>query len=201
MPYIGKELIKIMRISILILSFLVANGCASLTEPAVSLKAIYLTHGQGQLAAQDLKDHPEIMVIEAFDELKQYTSQEIALWIDENATPLDSEQEKWINEAPQAYYPIVLVGTSDTLYSFRDLLRLCCFMGPAGDYPGYDTPGFSVIQKEETSDPTTPVVTFIEGYDRKPTVQAILEITNALLEGKSTTIPTGQAVPVVTATP
>src|SRR5215211_2286755 len=190
-----------MRISILILSFLVVSGCASLTEPAAPLKAIYLTHGQGQLAAQDLKDHPEIVVIEAFDELKQYTSQEIALWIDENATPLDSEQEKWINEAPQAYSPIVLVGTSDTLYSFRDLLRLCCFMGPAGDYPGYDAPGFSVIEWEETNEPDAHRVIFLQGYNQKSTVQSILEITNALLEGKSTTIPTGQAVPVVTATP
>src|SRR5215216_2170102 len=180
-------------------------GCSPKTGTqevtSASLKAVYFIQNKAQLSSEDLDAHPEVVVARTFNDFKQYASQKLALWIDKSATPFNPEQEKWINEAPQAYYPIVLVGTSDTLYSFRDLLRLCCFMGPAGDYPGYDTPGFSVIQKEETSDPTTPVVTLIEGYDQKPTVQAILEITNALLEGKLITIPTGQAVPVVTATP
>lgn len=203
-----------MRILILILLFLLTtscitsvagnttgNGTNSLTEPSVSLKAIYLAHGPGQLAAEDLKDHPEIIVIEAFDELKPYTSQKIALWIDENATPVDSEQEKWINEAPHAYYPIVLVGTGDTLYAFRDLLRLCCFMGPGIANPRYSAPGFSVIQREQTNEPEAPSVVFLQGYNQNTTVEVILEITNALLEGKLTSTPPSFSVPILTATP
>ena len=57
-------------------------------------------------------------------------------------------------------------------------------MGPAGDYPGYDAPGFSVIEWEETNEPDAHGVIFLQGYNQKPTVQSILEITNALLEGK-----------------
>lgn len=206
----SKSKIKIMRTLILILLFSLATGCISsvagndtnsLTEPAASLKAIYLTHGPGQLAVEDLEDHPEIIVIDAFDELKPYTSQKIAVWIDKNATPLDSEQERWINEAPQAYYPMVLVGTSDTLYAFRDLLRLCCFMGPGIVDPGYDAPGFSVIQRKQTNEPEAPSVLFLQGYNQSPNVQVILEFTNSLLEGKLSFTPTVPSVPALPPTP
>lgn len=191
-----------MRNLVLILFFLSFASCSlqATGNHAVPLKAVYFVQGQGELSSQDLQTHPEIVVVRTFDEFKQYASQKVALWIDKSATPFNSEHEKWINEAPQAYYPIVLVGTSDTLYSFRDLLRLCCFMGPAGDDPKYDALGFSVIQKEETADPTAPTVTFIEGYDQTPTVQAILEITNALLEGSSKAAPTATFRPVTTST-
>ncbi len=166
-----------------LLIFLLCTSCAS---KAPSLKAIYFVHGQGELSAEDLQAHPEVIVVQTFDDFKKYGSQKIALWIDRSTTPFDSEQEKWINEAPQTYYPIVFIGTSDTLYAFKGFLRLCCFMGPAGVYPGFDAPGFSIIQREPPADPTTtPVdVPFLHGYNQKPTVQFILEITNDLLKGK-----------------
>jgi hypothetical protein len=113
------------------------------------------------------------------------------IWIDKSVRPFDSEQEKWINEAPQAYYPIVVVGTSDTLYAFKHLLILCCFMGPAGIYPGYYMSGFSVIQWQATNEPESPTAIFLQGYNQKPAVQSILEITNALLEGRAIAAPTG----------
>jgi len=178
----------------LILTLLSVAGCSPMIGTrevtSVSLKAVYFIQKDAQLSSKDLQAHPEIVVVKTFDEFKQYAFQKIALWIDKSATPFNPEQEKWINEAPQAYYPIVLVGTSDPLYAFRDLLELCCFMGPAGDYPGYDAPGFSVIQWKETHEPESPTVTFLHGYNQKPTVQAILEITNALLEGKLKATPT-----------
>jgi len=92
----------------------------------------------------------------------------------------------------------VLVGTSDTLYAFKNLLGLCCFAGPAGDYPGYDAPGFSVIQWEKTNEPDYNAEIFAQGYNQKPTVQSILEVTNALLEGKLKPTPTVPFVPVAT---
>ena len=168
-------------------------GCSHKTDTqevtSASLKAVYFIQNKAQLSSEDLDAHPEVVVARTFNDFKQYASQKLALWIDKSATPFNPEQEKWINEAPQAYYPIVLVGTSDTLYSFRDLLRLCCFMGPAGDYPGYDAPGFSVIEWEETNEPDAHGVIFLQGYNQKPTVKSILEITNALLEGKLTPTP------------
>jgi hypothetical protein len=178
----------------LILTLLSVAGCSPRTGagavPSVSLKAVYFIQKDAQLSSKDLQSYSEIVVVKTFEEFKQYASQKIALWIDKGAAPLNPEQEKWINEAPQAYYPIVLVGTSDTLYAFRDLLGLCCFMGPAGDDPGYDAPGFSVIQWKETHEPESPATIFLQGYHQKPTVQAILEITNDLLEGKLKATPT-----------
>jgi hypothetical protein len=166
-----------------------------------TVKAVYFVHGQGELSWQDLQTHPEVVVVQAFDEFKKDPHQKIALWVDRNATPFDTEQENWINEAPQTYFPIVLIGTSDTLHSFRDLLRLHGFQGPAGDYPGRDAPGFSVIQWKEGNEPDAREVIFMQGYNQKPTVQAILEITNALLEGKLKATPTASFVPIATPTP
>jgi hypothetical protein len=94
-----------------------------------------------------------------------------------------------------------LVGTSDTLHAFKGLLGFCCFSGPAGDYPDYDAPGFSVIQWEKTNAPDYNTVIFSEGYEQKPTAQSILEITNALLEGKLKPTSTVPFVPVASPTP
>jgi hypothetical protein len=186
-----------------ILIFLSIVGCSlnkSTKETAsTSFKAAYFYQKEAQLSLEDLQAHPEVVTVQTFDEFKKYAQQKIALWIDKSAAPFDSEQEKWINEEPQIYYPIVLIGTSDTLYAFKELLRLCCFMGPAGVYPGYDAPGFSVIQWEATNEPDYHAVTFLQGYNQKPTIQAILEITNALLEGKLKVTPTATFMPVATA--
>jgi hypothetical protein len=147
------------------------------------LKAVYFVHGQGELSQQELQAHPEVVIVQTFDEFKQYVShQKIALWIDKSVTPFNSDEEKWINAAPQTYYPIVLVGYSDTLHSFRDLLRLDGFLGP-GEYPGYNAPGFSVIQWK-AKDSLGFHSLILNGYNQKPTVQAVLEITNELLDGR-----------------
>ncbi len=161
-------------------------------------KAVYLTHGQGGLTSKELKAHPEVIVVTTFNDFKYQASPGRALWIDKNATPLNAEEEKWINEAPQAFYPIVLVGSSDTLYSFRDLLKLCCFMGPATT--AKPQPGFSVIQWEKTSDLNTRTAAFLQGYPEKPTVDSILHITNALLEGQLQATVGATSVPAATAT-
>ena len=173
----------------LILTLLFITGCSLGTS---TKKAVYFFQKEAQLSMEDLQAHPEVAVVQTFDEFKKYARQKLALWIDKSAAPFDAEQEKWINEAPQAYYPIVLVGTSDTLHAFKGLLRLCCLMGPAGDYPGYNAPGFSVIQWQETNEPDNRAVLLLQGYNQEPTVQAILDIMNALLEGR---------LPSLTATP
>ena len=172
------------RSTFILLTLLLLMSCSvqAPSNNAIPLKALYFVRKQGELSLEDLQAHPEVAVAQTFDEFKKYAQHKIALWIDKSATPFDSEEEKWINEAPQTYYPIALVGTSDTLYAFKELLRLCCFMGPAGEYPGYDAPGFSVIQWKEGNEPDARDVIFLQGYNQEPTVQAILEITNPLLE-------------------
>lgn len=178
-------------------SFAEANGPTSTaTHPSVA----YFIQGQTELTLQDLQPYSDIIVVQTFDEFKQYANQKIALWIDKGATPFTPEQQEWMNQAPQAYYPTVLVGSSNTLHSFRDLLGLCCFMGPSGDNVDVDKPGFSVILREETSDPASPAVIFIQSYDQTPTVQAIFEITKALLEGRLNGMPTVPFIPPSTPT-
>lgn len=159
-------------------------GCSPYFDTATPIKAVYLTHGPSELSQEDLQKHPEVIVVQTFDDFKKHASRKTALWIDKSATPFNEEQEKWINDAPQAYDPIVLVGISDPLHSFRDLLSLCCFMGPIIEWK--TEPGFSVIQRQRTPDPNLePIdVSFIQGYNQKPTVESILEITNALLENR-----------------
>jgi hypothetical protein len=183
----------------LILTLISMAGCSlnpggqEVSQP--SFKAVYFFQNESQLSLEDLKAHPEVVTVQTFDEIKKYAHQKLALWIDKSATPFDSEEETWINTAPQTFYPIVLVGTSDTLNAFKNLLRLCCFLGPAGDYPGYNAPGFSVIQWETTNESYTHAVTFLQGYNQKPTVQSILEITNTLLEGRVIATPTATIMP------
>ena len=189
----------------LILTLLSIAGCTpnTGTQKAIpaSFKAVYFVHGQGELSSEDLQAHPEVVVVQTFEAFKKYASHKIALWIDKSATPLNpKDEEEWINQAPQTYYPIVLVGTSDTLHAFKGLLRLCCFMGSAGDYPGYDAPGFSVIQWKATNEPDHRAVILLQGYNQKPTVQAILDITNALLEGRLQPAPTETLIAITTAT-
>ncbi len=186
----------------LMLLFLALSAC---NFPAPGLiashpQAVYYVHGQGELTSEELHAHPEIVVVQTFADFRKVASQKTALWVDQSATPFDSDQAEWINTVPQIYYPIVLVGASDTLYAFKDLLGLCCFSGPAGDYPGLAAPGFSVIQWEKTNTPDYNAVIFAQGYEQKPTVPSILAITNALLEGSLKPTPTIPFVAVATPT-
>ncbi len=153
--------------------------------------AIYYIHGNSEITSHDLQQHPEVIVVQSFGDLKRYANQKIALWVDKGATPLTSDQQEWLNQPPQAYYPMVLVGSSDPLHSFRDLLGLCCFMGPAPDPTASDVPGFSVVQRKETSDPASPEVSFIQGYNQPITVESIFQTTNVLMKGGLNVTPTG----------
>jgi len=57
-------------------------------------KAVYFVRGQGELSSEDLQAHPEIVVVQTFNDFRKVASQKIALWIDKSATPLNSEQEE-----------------------------------------------------------------------------------------------------------
>lgn len=165
-------------------------GCAPIAISAESpgtnqseaniISAIYLVQGQGQLAASDLRLHPQVMVTNSFDEFKRHSQAKVTLWIDKNAVPLVNMD--WLHQAPQKYYPLALVGYNDSLYSFRETLAGFPIMGPAIDWSTATLePGFSVwMIREETS---SLLSTYIMGYAQSSTVDAILTITNALLMG------------------
>ena len=149
------------------------------SEPNI-ISAIYLVQDQGQLAASDLRLHPEVMVTNSFEEFKRRSQAKVALWIDKNAVSLVNMD--WLHQAPQKYYPLVLVGCNDALYSFRETLLGFPISGPAIDWSIFTLePGFSVwMIREETS---SSISTYMMGYAQPPTVDAILTITNALLKG------------------
>ena len=160
---------------------LLLAGCAPATNQSEpnSISAIYLVQNQGQLAAGDLRYHPEVMVTNSFDKFKRHSQAKVALWIDKNAVSLVNMD--WLHQAPQKYYPIVLVGYNDALYSFRETLAGFPISGPAVDWSTATLePGFSVwMIREETS---SSLSTYMKGYAQPPTVDAILTITNALLK-------------------
>ncbi len=166
-----------MKYLILLLLALLAASCTP-----TSVKAVYLVQNPGQLSSSDLQAHPEVVVVNTFSDLKQNAHTRVALWIDKNATVLiDGE---WLDQAPQMYYPLVLVGYNDTLYAFKYVLHICCFGGPAGiDWTTKVLePGFSVIEREGANGLVSGA-TFLQGYNQTPRVQDILNITNPLLEG------------------
>ncbi len=177
-----------------------ASGLSASPEvrTAMPIRAIYLVQSTGQLAASDLHAHPEVIVTNTVSDFKQRAQTRAALWIDKNATTLVNDG--WLNQAPQMYYPIVLVGYSEP-YSFNLKLWICCFGGPAGfDWSAKMAErGFSVIQRQGTNGMISDT-TFLQGYNQTPRVQDILNITNALLEG--TIKPTAtRVVTVSTPTP
>jgi len=148
------------------------------SEPNIN-SAIYLVRDQGQLAASDLRLHPEVLVTHSFEEFKRHSQAKVALWIDRNAVSLVNMD--WLHQAPQKYYPLVLVGYNDALYSFRERLAGFPIGGPAMDWSSKTLePGFSVwMIREETS---SSISTYMMGYAQPPTVDAILTISNALLK-------------------
>lgn len=168
-----------------------ANPSVTITTP---IRAIYLVQNPGQLNAGDLRAHPEVMVTNTFSDLEQHAHSRVALWIDKNATTLIKPY--WLDQPPQMYYPTVLVGYNDTLYSFKYVLRICCFSGPAGiDWSTKVLePGSSVIEREGANGSVSGA-TFIQGYNQPPRVQELLSITDALLDSTLKPTPT----PIITA--
>lgn len=154
-------------------------GCAAARtgESVAPYRAIYLTRADGQLRADDLRAHPEILVTDSFDKLKPHASARIAFWIDINAA--DAVDKDWLNQAPQKYYPIALVGSSDALCSFREMLGgFGVIEGPYVDCAS-PPPGFSVWMLESQDGSNTSA--FMRGYRQTPTVDAIVAITDPLV--------------------
>ena len=169
---------KIARIAFI--GFILA-GCGPLSMQLRDPRAIYLVREHGQLQADDLKAHPEVVVVHSAREFQELGRREVALWIDRDA--VDLVDRAWLHAAPQKYYPVVLVGYNDALYSFRDILGGFGIEGPSVDWSKQRLEsGFSVWKlKEQTSTSTS---AFMQGYDGRPTVVAILAKTNGLRDAE-----------------
>jgi hypothetical protein len=153
---------------VLFLIFLV--GCVQ--KETSNIKAVYIVGEEQQLSDEELLQHPEIAVVKNFDKLKEtIKSTKASIWIDKSALHLVDVD--WLHQKPQKYYPLVLVGYNNALYSFREKLAGFNIEGPYVDWSEEKLePGFSVwILIKETKNSSSSI---LRGYDLFPTVENII---------------------------
>ena len=161
------------------LSIMLLVGCASVPPDIqeATYEAVYLVRESGQLPKEELQAHPEVIATSSFDEFKHLAEKKTALWIDINATEIIDKD--WLNQEPQKFYPIVLVGSGNALCAFRDTLGgFGIIEGPYVDC-AFPPQGFSVWMREAVK--SSGETAFLKGYEQVPAVQEILEITTPLL--------------------
>jgi uncharacterized lipoprotein YajG len=108
----------IKAVLLLLVAIYLAGCSAAVSHPAtptlVKPRAVYLVIGQGQVAAADLRQHPEVVIVHTFGDLQALaTATDISLWIDKNAARL--ADSAWLMQAPQNLNPLVLVGDNQAL--------------------------------------------------------------------------------------
>ena len=155
-------------------------------------KAVYLEPEKGgELTDSDLKNHPEVFVVHTGNQLVSAVKDKIAIWIDKDS--VDSVDINWLQSSSLRFFPKVVVGYNNPVYAFSERLHLSYWHGfgirPIDWSKQRLEPGFSVAMWKEEKTQTQAIIT---QYDGTPNVLKILNITNALLEGKdipSTTPP------------
>jgi hypothetical protein len=143
----------------------------------VLARAVYLVSAQPAISREELARYPEVCVVASFEQLQSATGSLVAIWIDQAvARQVDVD---WLQQPPQRYYPVVLVGYGTALYAFREHLGLP-IGGPAVDWSlEPPNPGFSVwMITDETAESQSAIM---EGYDETPSARRLLEITEELL--------------------
>ena len=151
----------------------------SLNQPTAEIKAIYLMSVTGgQITKEDLEAHPEILPVTDFATLASHTNKHIAIWIDKDAISL--LPEGWLNQEPQKFYPIIMIGYNNALYSMREKLGMP-IIGPMVDWSKQTLePGFSVWMIDSYSE--NGISSIMKGYSEKIDVSRILEISDELLK-------------------
>jgi len=157
---------------LILLIVLFTLGCSS--PPNASIKAVYLVRGVGQLSPKDLQEHPEVAVTDKFNTLTEIAQTKVAIWIDVNA--VDLVDLEWLSQSPQALYPVALVGNGDETCSFFNTIHYFTFEIPCCLECSSPPPGFSVNIQSGMSEG------HMQGYEKTPTVQDILDVTNPLLD-------------------
>jgi hypothetical protein len=195
----GRFPVTIIFISILLFTVSCSRVASTRTPSPPEYRAVYLVRDPGVLSGDDLQAHPEVLVVHSTEDFQSAAKSRIALWVDKNAIDLvQKRSEPWISQKPQRYYPVVLVGISDPQYAFPNLIPVAYpFVGPPApgwpdEYQATPDPnskgqGFSVWILLEDSE--TEKKAWGPGFEKPPTVQNILDITNPLLEGKVPSTP------------
>lgn len=134
----------------------------------------------GQLTQKDIKQHPEVLVVNSFQDLTKVINQNknIAIWIDKNATNLI--ENGWLLKEPQKNNLLVLIGYDNSLYSFREQLNLGIH-GPKVDWNTTKVGnGFSVWYLTKTTSNSINATT--KGYSDKVTIDNIFKVTDEIIE-------------------
>jgi hypothetical protein len=163
----------------LILSTIILLSCSS---EETKVKAIYLESESGaQLSDDELRKHPEITVVDNFKDLKDRAGEKVSIWIDKNAISL--VEQNWIHQGPQKYYPLVVVGYNNALYSFREKLSGFGIIGPSVEWSKEKLDGgFSIWMLKEATNTSSSA--FMKGYNVPISVEVILSKSNMLLENQ-----------------
>ncbi len=148
------------------------------TEQSEPIKIVYLKpENSSQISDEDLKKYSEILVVNSFEDLEKNVTNKVAIWIDKDS--VDLIKDEWLNQEPQKYYPLVLIGYNNALYSFRDKLSLGGIKGPQIDWSTYRLePGFSTWMFSDSK-------RILKGFDRDVSVEAILIETRNLSNEES----------------
>jgi len=174
-------------ILVALLAVAVGPGCANdlgsstmSAELSQRVSAVYLAPRTGGVLDQrDLKSHPSVVVVRTQKALEEHAGTRVAVWIDRDA--VDSLDKEWLSARSEAHYPIAFVGYSDTLYAFRDVLPLANIKGPYVDWKNQrPRPGFAVWMLRSASPTSTSA--YSKSFSDTPTVDAVLEVTDDLLE-------------------
>lgn len=140
--------------------------------------AVYLAPKNSQVISEsDLNAHPEILKITDFATLTTYINRYIIpIWIDKDA--LDILPQGWLNQSPQKFYPIIVLGCGDPLYALRDKLGLPVY-GPYVDWSNQTIEsGFSVWMLK--IEPQGNITSVMQGYEGGINISNILKASNTL---------------------
>ncbi len=161
---------KLRIANILLILLLLSTGSCTIVENT-RVKAVYLAGNAQQLSNEELARYPEVIVVDDYAELKEKISKnKMAIWIDKSAISLVDDD--WLHQEPQKYYPVILIGYNDPLFSFRDTLHGFGIEGPYADWSKEKLePGFSlwcIIDKTHEKKAA------FKGFEEFPTVERIL---------------------------
>ncbi len=158
-------------------------------RPANGPRAVYLAPSTGaQLTPDDLRAHPEVIVVHDQAGLEAAAQGRTAIWIDKASVDRAVDKASagtvdmdWLRtQYFERHDPIVLVGYGNSLYAFREVLEISGIRGPYVDWKAHPPAlGFSTVMLLEATDQGRKA--FMQSSAGQPTAGAILEVTDRLL--------------------
>lgn len=145
----------------------------------VDLEVVYICQVNGcSFSEEELKKYQQIKVVFTNQALTILAKKKIGIWIDKGAISIIDTI--WLQQPPQNYYPVLVVGYGSALYAFRDHLSYPI----AGPYVDWSTqqvePGFSVYMLQQQRG-GLPIKAIMQDYHEVPTVQRMLAVMRDLL--------------------